>query len=172
MKNILFLFGVILLLQGCATRGTGGSYVGADLAHNVNQSISHDIADFVERDNAPGHTQVRLFTPKEKAENAFSQTLENTFRQRGFIISESSTFSIAYILDKLMTGENYVQLTIANKEKVGRMYSASGTPVSNWTMTEYTPISIEQKAKNTFVKVKTETRMFKNRIHTDGGYAK
>lgn len=147
MKKLISLFACLCLLQACAVRGIGGSYVGDLPQQDVIAKIANDMATYISEIIAPGHNPLSLLTPKKDAENEFSVSFENALRTKGFEISATGEISIAYTIDSLDDESFYVQVRFSDGVAIARSYNADGVAEAGRTKTLEVPYSRSKKMK-------------------------
>ena len=143
MKNIILLLLCMCTLTACGYRGLGGSFVGDLPESTATAAIAQDAIDYVLEQYAPGHTSIFLLSPEKDALNAFSAAFEDTLRQKGYEVLQTSTsdaVTLAYTLDSLKESEDeseawYLQLRISDGQAIARVYDAAGTPVAGRSAT-------------------------------------
>jgi len=139
MKKFIGLLTCLCLLQACGVRGIGGSYIGDLPKEDVISIIANDMATYISEMHAPGHTDIKIFTPKKNSENAFSVEFENALRRKGFEISTSADLGISYTIDALdddLGDEEaswYIQIRFSDGLSLARSYDAQGLPEAGRT---------------------------------------
>lgn len=159
--EFLFLVLIVtLMLTGCAGWLTGDSYVhNPPPTWNTVMAIAEDASEKMSILYPAGHTQIKLVYPTDKdgqvVDDAFSASLENGLRLRGFTITPLANLRLAWHLDVFpeiegratQSAENfkdvnnawYLRLTLANTEKektdvrtLTRMYDSGGVPIAGF----------------------------------------
>ena len=143
-------------LSGCAGRLAGESYVRNPLPEAVMvTAIGEDAAAKLASLYPPGLTRIEVIYPADdkgrRLEDAFSITLEDGLRRRGFTIAPSTSLRLAWTLDAVpetnaaaatRQGQEkmvwwYLRLQITDADKFAtrtltRMYGANGEPAAGF----------------------------------------
>jgi hypothetical protein len=143
------------VLSGCAGRLASESYVRNPLpAQEMVSAIAEDAAAKLATIYPPGHTRLALVYPLDSKDrrigDAFSQSLEDGLRKRGFTIAPAAGLRLTWTLDALpgkdaavaSKGQEemawwYLRLKLADADKfetrtLTRMYGADGLPLAGF----------------------------------------
>ena len=145
-------------LSGCAGRLAGDSYVRNPLPEAVMvTAITEDAAGKLAAIYPPGLTRIEVIYPADdkgrRREDAFSITLEDGLRRRGFTVTPSASLRLSWTLDAVpdtvpetnaAAGQGpeamvwwYLRLKLADSDSfqtrtLTRMYGANGEPAAGF----------------------------------------